>query len=103
MLPRGAYCLTQLGSVMTLCSSASISSLAARRARFRYQGSNGQLDVLRDGREEPALIAGDRVSGHTEPLGEFALRETEAEPLTAKLPAGQVMTGYLREHGRVNV
>ena len=70
-------------------SSASISPLVDRPTRFCHQGPDGEFDVLRDDRQEAAFIPGDRVSGHAEPLGEFALSETEAEPLTAKLPAGQ--------------
>ena len=84
-------------------SSASISPLVARPTRFCHQGPGGKFDVLRDGRQEAAFIPGDRVSGHAEPFSEFALRETKAEPLTAKLPAGQWTTGYLREHAPVNV
>jgi hypothetical protein len=48
--------------------------------------------------------APDRVLvNSTIPLGEFALRETETEPLASKLPAGQAGTGYLRERRSVNV
>lgn len=60
-----------------------------RCALFGYQSPDGQFDVLRDGREEAALIPRDGVSCHTELRCEFALSETEEEPPFPKLPTGQ--------------
>jgi len=51
---------------------------------------HGQRDVLRDTRQEAALVPRDRVAGHSQFLRQFGLSETEAEPLFTKLPAGQL-------------
>jgi len=75
----------------------------ATRAGLDSQGLDRQFDVLRTRREETSLVTGDRVSGHAESFSQFALSETEEEPLLTKLPTGQVWEGYLGEHFRSNV
>jgi len=64
------------------------------------QGPDRQRDVFRNRRQEAAFVTGNGVSGHTESLRQFALSETEEEPLFSKLPAGQLRLGYPREHRR---
>ncbi len=72
-----------------MASLASVSPLVAR-ARFGDQALHGQFDVLRDSRQEAALVPCDCVASHAELVSEFLLSETEEEPLTSKLPTGQV-------------
>ncbi len=64
--------------------------------RLSHERLDGELDILRDGRQEAAFVASDGVSRHAEPFCQFALGETEEEPLTSKPPTGQA-AGRLRE------
>lgn len=68
-----------------LCSISPFSSLTG----LGHEALNCQLDVLRHARQEAAFVPSDGVSGHTESVSEFALSETEEEPLTTKLSTGQ--------------
>ena len=66
-----------------------LSPLAVHRTQLGLQRLHGEFDVLRNAREETPFIPRDRVSYHAELSCEFALSETEEEPLLAKLPTGQ--------------
>lgn len=68
-----------------LCSISSSSSPTG----LGHETVDGQRDVLRHARQKAAFVPGDRVSGHAESVSEFALSETEQEPLFSKLPTGQ--------------
>ena len=56
---------------------------------FVSQRPDRQLHVLWYARQQPAFVPRDGVSGHAELLRQFALSETEEEPLSSKLPTGQ--------------
>lgn len=84
-------------------ASASAAGAAPRSRRLRDDRGHRQLDVLRNGRQEPALVARDGVAGHPELCGKFPLRKAEEEPLTTQLPTGQAEAGYPREHRRSTV
>lgn len=70
---------------MLLCSFSPCSRLTG----LGHETPDCQLDVLRHAWQEAAFVPRDGVSGHTESVSEFALSETEPEPLFSKLPTRQ--------------